>query len=379
MAQGLRFLLFYFISFSAYAHIPSIKVRIAKGLNYVSVKGTDLKNELFIQGQQKTYSGKTTVNFNCIPNQANKFESKKPILFAALSSSTGIVSWKEAHYQGDLLVVTSKEQESCDLINRVPLETYIKTLLTKEMNGKWPIEALKAQAVAARSYALHKMQTNEVTKLMGHETYYDVENSEKHQVTGTFFDTSKNSEDATRSTQGEVLVGPSGSIAPIFFHSKCGGLTLRPDQAWENKVEGYVSVECPYCHKHGTKPWNFVMDRLKFQKMLLKFLNLNENAAAKIQVVPDSQTSLALRFYLDEKLYKVNKLKFRKYMGRESLPSNLFAIKLEGNQVVFGGEGNGHGVGLCQFGALDLADKGWDYKKILAHYFPNHRLKKIYE
>lgn len=379
MAQGLRLLFFIFISFSVHAHIPTIKVRIAKSLTQVSVKGTDLKNELFIQGQSKTYSGKTTVNFNCVPAQAKKFDSNKPILFAALSSATGIVAWKEAHYQGDLLVVTSKEQESCDLINRVPLETYIKTLLTKEMNGKWPIEALKAQAVAARSYALHKIQTNEVTKLVGHETYYDVENSEKHQVTGTFFDTSKNSEEAARNTQGEVLVGPSGSIAPVFFHSKCGGLTLRPDQAWENKVEGYESVECPYCHKHGVKPWNFVMDRMKFQKLLLKFLGKNENQAAKIQLIPDAQNSLALRFYIDEQLYKVNKLKFRKYMGRESVPSNLFSIKTDGNQMLFSGEGNGHGVGLCQFGALELADRGWDYKKILAHYFPNHRLKKIYE
>ncbi|MFZ4714498.1 MAG: SpoIID/LytB domain-containing protein [Bacteriovoracaceae bacterium] len=375
-----KVVLFFFVFWSTVtlAVIPSIKVRIAKHLTAVSIRGTDLKNDLLYQGKEKVYSGKTTVNFNCLPKKQSKIDSHTPVLFASLSSATGIMAWKDGHYQGDLMVVTSKEQESCDLINRVPLETYIRTLLTKEMNGAWPIEALKAQAVAARSYALHKMASNEVTKLMGHESYYDVENSEKHQVTGTFFDTSKNSENASKVTEGEVLVGESGKVAPIFFHSKCGGLTLRPDQAWENKVEGYESVACPYCKKHGVKPWNFVMERQAFQKMLFKFLKKEQGREAKIQVVPDAQEKLALRFYIDEMLLKVNKLKFRKFMGRESLPSNLFQIKLDGNHVVFSGEGNGHGVGLCQFGALELADRGWDYKKILSFYFPNHKLKKIY-
>lgn len=365
-------------SLSALATIPNIKVRIGKDLLKISVKGTDVFNELHFQGQKKVYSGKTTVNFNCVPKTSTRIQSDHPVLYASLKSPTGIIAWEDNHYQGDLLVVTTKNQESCDLINRVPLETYIKTLLTKEMNGKWPIEALKAQAIAARTYAIHKMKTNEVSKLVGHEAYYDVENSEKHQVTGTFFDTAKNSDDATKDTTGLILTTKTGNITPIFFHSKCGGITLRPDQAWENKVEGYESVDCPFCKNHGAKPWNFVMERLNFQKMLLKFLKKDQLMSAKIQVVPDEQEKLALRFYVDDMLQKVNKVNFRKFMGRNSVPSNYFKIKIDGSQVVFSGEGNGHGVGLCQFGALELADRGWDYKKILAYYFPNHQLKKLY-
>lgn len=361
----------------AFASVPTIKVRIAKDLNTVSVRGTDIANELYLINQKKIYSGKTTINFNCLPKTTMK-SANRPVLYASLSSPTGIISWSNQHYQGDLIVVTNKDQEACDLINRVPLEGYIKSLLTKEMNGKWPIEALKAQAIAARTYALHKMQTNEVSKIIGHEAFYDVENSEKHQVTGTFFDTSKNSEDATKTTEGEILVTNSGNITPIFFHSKCGGLTLTPDQAWENKVEGYQSVECPYCHNHGVKPWNFVMDRMKFQKLLLKLLKKNINSPVKIQIIPDDKEKLSLRFYLDDTMYKVSKVSFRKQMGRDAVPSNLFKIKIDANQVVFSGYGNGHGVGLCQFGALDLADRGLDYKKILSFYFPNHKLKKIY-
>lgn len=367
-----------FVALMAMATVPEIKVRIGKDLSRISVKGTDVFNELHFQGQKKIYSGKTTVNFNCIPKVTSKIQSEKPVLYASLRSPTGIIAWDENHYQGDLLVITTKNQESCDLINRVPLETYIKTLLTKEMNGKWPIEALKAQAVAARTYAIHKMKTNEVSKLVGHEAYYDVENSEKHQVTGTFFDTAKNSDEATKDTSGMILTTKSGNVTPIFFHSKCGGITLRPDQAWENKVEGYESVECPFCKNHGAKPWNFVMERGSFQKMLLKFLKKDQGTAAKIQVVPDEQEKLALRFYVDDMLHKVNKVNFRKFMGRNSVPSNYFKIKIDGSQAVFSGEGNGHGVGLCQFGALELADRGWDYKKILAYYFPNHQLKKLY-
>jgi len=91
------------------------------------------------------------------------------------------------------------------------------------MNPKWPLEALKAQAVAARTYALHKMRTQQVTKELGAEAFYDLESSEKHQVGGNFFDATTTTNLASAETKGEVLTTSSGQIQPIFFTQNAEG------------------------------------------------------------------------------------------------------------------------------------------------------------
>ena len=73
-----------------------------------------------------------------------------------------------------------------------------------------------------------------------------------------------------------------------------------------------------------------------------------------------------------------NKSLLRRYFGRVIFPSNHYEIDMKWGKLVVKGQGNGHGVGLCQVGALGLAKRGWAYKQILAHYFPKHELRKIY-
>jgi stage II sporulation protein D len=74
----------------------------------------------------------------------------------------------------------------------------------------------------------------------------------------------------------------------------------------------------------------------------------------------------------------VEKALLRNYFGRVLFPSNTFSVKAQGDGIAISGEGLGHGVGLCQMGAFAMAMRGWSYKKILAHYFPGHVLKKLY-
>ena len=65
-------------------------------------------------------------------------------------------------------------------------------------------------------------------------------------------------------------------------------------------------------------------------------------------------------------------------MGRGILPSNYYTIEDDGHRVKLKGKGYGHGVGMCQLGAFDLAKRGYNYKQILAHYFPEHKIEKLY-
>lgn len=346
--------------------------------------GLDLKRHLIFNNDVKVYNGKKTVKFNCETITTLNKRRNQPILLATLESPTGLLSYSNDKYQGMFKVITSPKGDSCDIVNEIPMEAYISSLLTKEMNPKWPIEALKAQAIAARTYALHKIKTQQVTKELGSEAYYDLESSEKHQVGGNFFDATETTNTASYETKGEVLMNESGRIQPIFFHAKCGGRTLRPDQVWHNKEEGYQSVNCPFCNEIGPKSWNNIISKDRLKSF---FLWASQNKYIKeklvgdlnsIVLVPDQLDKFTVNFYINDRPFIIEKGALRKFFGRFIFPSNSFAIKKQGEGLLVMGEGLGHGVGLCQMGAFAMAMRGWSYKKILAHYFPGHVLKKMY-
>jgi stage II sporulation protein D len=374
-----------FFSFAAFgSEVPIVSVRVGKSLRNIMVTGLDLKRHLLFNDDVKTYTGKKTVKFNCETFTTLNKQRNKPILLATLESPTGLLTYGRDKYQGMFKVITSPKGDSCDIVNEIPMEAYISSLLTKEMNPKWPIEALKAQAVAARTYALHKIRTQQVTKELGNEAYYDLESSEKHQVGGSFFDATDSTNQASQDTKGEVLTTESGQINPIFFHAKCGGRTLRPDQVWHNKEESYQSVNCPFCHDIGPKAWNksITLERLKSfflwaseQGYIKERLSGDLNS---IVLVPDEIDKFAVNFYINDRPFILEKTVLRKFFGRMIFPSNTFSLKKDGEGVMIMGEGLGHGVGLCQMGAYAMALRGWSYKKILSHYFPGHVLKKMY-
>lgn len=363
---------------------PVVSVRIGKSLKNIHVTGMDLKRHLLFSDDYKTYTGKKTVKFNCETYTTLNKKKNKPILLATLESPTGLLSYENVKYQGLFKVVTNPRGDSCDIINDIPMEAYISSLLTKEMNSKWPAEALKAQAVAARSYALHKMKSQQVSKELGSEAFYDLESSEKHQVSGAFFDSTPSTISASSATKGEVLIGEDGQVRPIFFHAKCGGKTLRPDQVWHNKEPSYQSVNCPFCHNIGPKGWVKVIpiSRLKnFFKWAGDQKIIQERPEAdfsSVVLVPDNIDRFTVNFYINDRPYIIEKAVLRRFFGNVVFPSNSFSLEMKNGGFMIYGEGLGHGVGLCQMGAFALAKQGWSYKKILSHYFPGHTLKKLY-
>ena len=386
MRRFLLNLIFIFVYLGpAYSgEVPIVGVRVGKSLRSILVTGFDLKRHLMFNNDVKIYNGKKTVKFNCQTFTTLNKQRNKPILLATLESPTGLISYGNDKYQGMFKVITNAKGDSCDIVNEIPMEAYIGSLLTKEMNPKWPAEALKAQAVAARTYALHKIRTQQVTKELGNEAYYDLESSEKHQVAGNFLDVTESTNQASMETKGEVLMTQSGQIQPIFFHAKCGGRTLRPDQVWHNKEEGYQSVNCPFCHDIGPKSWKNLIAETRLKSF---FLWASEQGYLKekirgdlssIVLVPDQIEKFAVNFYINDRPFIIEKAILSKYFGRVLFPSNSFTLTIQGKGLLVEGEGLGHGVGLCQMGAFAMAMKGWSYKKILAHYFPGHVLKKMY-
>jgi stage II sporulation protein D len=380
---GMNLLLFTTLIQAAFAAQPQIKVRIGQDLHDITLSGSDIRQVIKGSLRKKVFPGRKRISFNCDP-VLKKIKKEKPMMLTSLISKAGLIKWNKTGYVGRLNIVTSIDRKGCDLVNQMPLETYISSLLAKEMSPTWPIEALKAQAVAARSYAYHKMVTKQVSKDSGFNVFYDLENSEKHQVNGSFFDTTASTSLASRETKGEVLLIGTSELTPIFFHSKCGGKTLRPDQVWTNYVKGYRSVDCPFCHKHGKKSWTHKMSKNKFKKLVNKTLtkfhddSLKTKNSKLVRLTPDSKSKAFLRVYDDERVVVIQKSRLRSLLGRKKAASNYFHISEKSNSVQISGNGFGHGVGLCQYGALELARRGYTYKQILSHYFPEHNLKKIY-
>ncbi len=358
-----------------YSAAPQVRVLIGKSLKHVVVEGMDLQKTIHTQNKYQQYNGRKTISFNCLPPRSRGKVSmlKDPLLVASLSSPTGLVSWGAQKYQGELQLLASPGQQSCDLVNSTSMESYITTLLAKEMNGTWPVEALKAQAVAARTYAYDRLKA--------HSKLYHLESSERDQVSGTFADITEKTLKAARETDGEILVGPSGRVAPAFFHSKCGGKTLRPDQVWGGVEEGYRSVNCPFCQKTGMKNWEHRIVGGKLNQMIDKVLKRYYSdtiSQGEMRLMPDSLKNSELRLYVGDRLHIIKKSYLRNLTGREILPSNNFMVSVKQNDFHVKGYGYGHGVGLCQLGALELAKRGYNYRQILSFYFPRHKMKKVY-
>ena len=321
--------------------VPQIQVRIGKDLDRIFISAMDLQSEFFFSGKTDQYEGRKGIHFYC--RRKGRRGSFQPALLASLQSPTGLISWGEQRYRGVFNVTTSKDLNSCDLIHKTSIENYLSSLLAKEMSPHWPLEALKAQAVAARTYALVQSERNE-------SHFFDLENSEKHQVSGSFFDQSSSTRRAAEETRGVVLVSQNQRIIPAFFHSQCGGRTYLPQKVWLTSVPGYRQVKCSYCHGLGMDKWHRSLPRKRLHKILM------------------------------ERKSGLRNVYLRKRLGRKFLPSHNFSVYsgADRDHVMIRGRGLGHGVGMCQYGAFEMARRGKSYREILAHYYPGLKLKKLY-
>lgn len=367
---------------------PEIRVLVARNRGEVKVSGQNVSRKIIPLQKQEVFQGGQELRFTCSEFARRNSHLNMPtrIELASLSSSTGVLQLERESYAGALGLVANMKEQSCDVVNKIPLEKYLGGVLSREMNASWPLEALKAQAVAARTYALFKMKSDEESLILGDQAFYHLENSERNQVSGTLADINPRTLAAAGETKGLVLVTERGEyLTPTFFHASCGGKTKRPHEVWTSKVEGYQSVDCTYCK---TREQGFWSTRINLQRMR-EFLSwavennflkghFNLSNGIPIQFLASSVDSPEIRLLIGREEVGLYKSTFRRYFGRVEFPSNFFSLRFNQGEWIISGQGNGHGVGMCQVGAYDLARRGLNFQEILAHYFPNHKIKKIY-
>lgn len=248
-------------------------------------------------------------------------------------------------------------------INVIPLEDYLAAVLGSEMPASFPPQALRAQAVAARTYAVHK-------KIQAWGKPYHLGATVLHQVYGGAKAEDPRTLEAVRATEGEVLVWKMEPLE-AYFHSSCGGRTEDGVHALGRNLPYLKPVDCP-CSDYSHTRWTAVLDADDFKRLL--------PGVREVEVQRRTPTRRADRLRLESKRGSrvVTGVELRQVVGYSKVKSLWFDVERKGGRFVLEGRGYGHGAGMCQWGARRLAEQGWDYRRILAHYYVGSELRKMY-
>lgn len=279
-----------------------------------------------------------------------------------LGSLTGELLVAGSQYSGNIEVWKGKN--GLYLINELPLEDYVKGVVVAEVGQNWEMEALKAQAVISRTYAVYQ-------KKMSGNSIYHITSSALHQVYK-----GKNSDVrvayAVSETSGGILTFNGSPIEP-FYHSTCGGRTENPENVFGRSYPYLRSVESN-CETSPYWVWERRIPLAEIEKAL------NISGIKEITVVSHTPSKRVneLTIVSDAKTMTIKATELRKALGWSRLPSTNFTLKREEDTMIFEGKGYGHGVGLCQWCTLQMAREGKTYKEILSFFYQGTTIQ-LYE
>ncbi len=254
----------------------------------------------------------------------------------------------------------------------VPMEEYLAGVIGNEMSSRWPVESLKAQAVAARSYALYGIK-----KARANGRSFDVYPTQADQVFRVRESQNSYLRDIVNMTRGQILT-KHGQVLQAFYSSTCGGKTRTAESAgFKNSPLDKGCVDS-YCKISPFRDWylQFSFDQME---RLLNQSGVPVHGLKDIFVKKFDKTGYVQSIMLrDEKNYRyMTGENFRRMVGSMKLKSLLFDI-VSNDVIHIHGHGFGHGVGLCQYGAKAMALKNRNYKQILMKFYPKTTLSKIY-
>jgi len=297
-------------------------------------------------------------------------------------------------YRGGLEITTSMNPCSLLVLNLIFVEDYLKGVVPAEIGklDKQEMEALKAQAIAARTYSLSCLGQYA-------EGRYDLEASVADQIYKGVEGEDPLVNQAVELTRGEVLAH-NGKLICAYYHANSGGKTEFIERVWNKPKESYLIPidDENFCSWSKNYTWEENWTKEALERNIQKFLDTLVTFSAgefgnllnlHIKERSPSGRVEALDVVTERGSYRIRGDKIRWALKRGSnpnsiLPSTWFDLKIERgndnsiNRVIAWGRGKGHGVGMCQTGAIGMARKGYPYKDILIHYYPGVKIIKCY-
>ena len=294
---------------------------------------------------------------------------------------------KEDQEFAGALTIRNNADGTQTAINTIDLEDYLCSVISSEMNANSPMELLKAHAVISRSWAIRAMQKP------NHEGF-DVCADDHCQRYEGLRRINERAVEAVRATTGQVLLY-GDEICDCRYYKCCGGRTEVWRTCWEDIDVPYIqSVECPYCGRISERTLSLVLNNYDQEtkdfhdwKVTYTAEELSDIIRTKSGIDFGTITDLIpLKRGASGRIYELKivgtkhtevigkELKIRLWLSRTCLYSSWFDIKHEHGVWTLTGHGWGHGAGLCQIGAAQMAEEGFSHEQILAHYYVGTRI-----
>ncbi|HPO50184.1 MAG TPA: SpoIID/LytB domain-containing protein, partial [Spirochaetota bacterium] len=262
-----------------------------------------------------------------------------------------------------------------EVINTIPIETYLLSVIPSEVPLSFPFEALKAQAVIARTYSYYFIEKYRNSR------NFDVDNTIMYQVYNGFnIKTDKKNMEKLKkalfSTTNKILIHNDKPIL-AYFHSNSGGITRSGSEYFgkSSDFEYLKSRDDPYSIGEKNDKWDYSLDLETFKNKLGIKNEITEDLSENM--FEKDSNAFVKKFIYKDVAYQTKEI--RKKIGYFELKSERFKIKIEENNIIFSGIGFGHGVGLSQYGAKKMAELGFKYEQIVNFYYPKTQIVEIKE
>lgn len=353
----------------AWAGQPIVRIGIVRNTTEAQIAANGVFEVKYSKTDQTGYyNHPITV---CIKDKSLYVETKKIIsdrVFIRPDDNRVVVNKKK--FRGFIEIINNAPS-SFTIVDVLPLDEYIYGIIKGEISPKWPPEAIKAQIVVARTYALKNLGKHR-------KEGFDLCNTTDCQVYGGMDSEDPVSNKLVDETFGQVLTYKDELISTPY-HGFCGGHTEEARNVWEGTNEvPYLRIKrCKFCKDAPHFNWSAKFERAKL-KAKLSAKGFDVGKISDIRVTQRSSSGRAVEIRITHRDGKIvlRANKFRLLLGSDIIRSSNFKIKKGRDVFVFEGTGWGHGVGLCQEGDKGMAEKGFSYRKILQFYYPETQLTK---
>jgi stage II sporulation protein D len=352
-----------------------------------------VKNQLVIRDESKKVAlVKAGNSLQFVPDGTNirlkigNQEFKAEYFLIENEENSAVTKYNGNSYTGIIKVLSSGNK--VNVINTLSLEDYLKGVLPVEMpvgKGADYYECFKAFAICARTYAVNRMKEG--------KSLFDIYADTRDQVFGGSGKGNEISDRAVDETRGNILTYDN-KPAVIYYHSTCGGTTEAVDHVFAKGdipyLRGINDGDTPYCNESPRFKWKETYSEQLFVERLYKAKLLPDINYKLKQIHVKSRFESGRINELTILLNDANdtpKMVTLQGNGMRSLirtadnstilRSTAFDITLSDNSVIINGRGFGHGVGLCQWGAMYLAAHGRSSGEILSHYYPGTEITKL--
>ena len=273
-------------------------------------------------------------------------------------------------YRGIIEIVPEIESKDRYIVNVLPIEEYLYSVVPSEVPSNWPVDSLKAQAIAARTYLIyHLLNLNKPKKP------YDIEATVNFQVYSGMRKENPRTTAAVDSTSNAILIYDNKPIH-AFFHSNSGGVTEAAENVWGAKMPYLIPVRSKFCKTGNNYFWKQSVPQSYIDRKLA-YLKIGTIKNVLVLGRTESKRVDLLEVYGEERVVKMTGYEFRQKLGSTYIKSLRFGIERNLDGFNIKGMGFGHGVGLSQWGSYGMAKNNYTYLEILTHYYRGVQLASI--